>query len=154
MPDAAPAQFTYRRRVQFAETDMAGIAHFANFYRWFEEAEHAYFRSVGVNIMAKNPPGFEPQTTDGEEIVVGWPRVNAKITFERPAYHEDEMEIRFSVERIGVKSLTFYAEFWSGETRLANGRMKTACCVCRRDGSLESVAIPDSYLQKIEEAGT
>ena len=145
------AQFTVTRRVEFAHTDMAGIVHFANFYRWMEEAEHDYFRSVGVNIMAKNPPGFGPETHDGEDVVVGWPRVNAKCTFERPAYHEDELEIRFDVERIGVKSLTFYVEFWRGETRLAHGRMKTACCVCRRDGSLESVPIPEDYLTKIHE---
>ena len=33
--------FRYRRRVQFAETDLAGIAHFACFFRYMEEAEHA-----------------------------------------------------------------------------------------------------------------
>ena len=152
MPDDAPAQFTYHRRVEFAETDMAGIAHFANFYRWMEEAEHAYFRDVGVKIMARNPPGFAPETHDGEDVVVGWPRVSAKCTFERPAYHEDELRVDFNVERIGVKSLTFAVEFWRGEDRLAHGRMKTACCVCRRDGSLRSVPIPESYLSVIHEA--
>ena len=145
------SQFQTRRRVEFAETDMAGIVHFANFYRWMEEAEHAYFRSVGVQIMAKNPPGFTPTDEHGEDVVVGWPRVSAKLTFERPAYHEDELDVHLNVERIGVKSLTFYVEFHRGEDRLAHGRMKTACCVCRRDGSLESVPIPEDYLARITE---
>ncbi|MBL8848408.1 MAG: acyl-CoA thioesterase, partial [Planctomycetaceae bacterium] len=40
--------FVSQRRVQFSETDMAGIVHFANFFRWMEEAEHEYFRSLGL----------------------------------------------------------------------------------------------------------
>ena len=39
-----PPQFTYSRRIQFSDTDMAGIVHFANFYRFMEEAEHEMFR--------------------------------------------------------------------------------------------------------------
>jgi hypothetical protein len=38
---------------QFSETDLAGIAHFANFFRWMEEAEHAYFRSVGLSVRTE-----------------------------------------------------------------------------------------------------
>jgi acyl-CoA thioesterase FadM len=42
-----PDTFSINRRVQFAETDMAGIVHFSNYFRWMEEVEHAFFRSVG-----------------------------------------------------------------------------------------------------------
>ncbi|NBV85427.1 MAG: acyl-CoA thioesterase, partial [Verrucomicrobia bacterium] len=31
-------EFVQQRRVEFAETDMAGIVHFANFFRWMESA--------------------------------------------------------------------------------------------------------------------
>ena len=44
-------EFSIRRRVQFAETDLAGIAHFSNFVRWMEETEHAFFRSLGMSIV-------------------------------------------------------------------------------------------------------
>ena len=33
-------EFHTTRRIQFAETDMAGIVHFSNFFRYMEEAEH------------------------------------------------------------------------------------------------------------------
>src|SRR6516164_335429 len=62
-----PPQFTYTRRVQFSDTDMAGIVHFANFYRFMEEAEHEMFRSLGFKIVEKQPDGS----------VLGWPRVQA-----------------------------------------------------------------------------
>ena len=38
----------YKRRVEFAETDMAGQVHFSNFFRYMEAAEHAFFRSLGA----------------------------------------------------------------------------------------------------------
>lgn len=131
--------FTTERRVQFAETDMAGIVHFANFYRWMEETEHEFFRAVGLKIMQPLPDGR----------YLGWPRVSASCSFERPAYYEDRLEIRLSIERIGVKSLTWVVEFWKASTRIAHGRMKTACCLCGHDQPLESTPIPPEYLSRL-----
>ena len=42
-----PYEFKHIRRVEFAETDMAGIVHFSNFFRMMEATEHAFFRSLG-----------------------------------------------------------------------------------------------------------
>ena len=39
-----------QRTVEFAETDMAGIVHFSNFFRWMEATEHAFFRSLGFTL--------------------------------------------------------------------------------------------------------
>ena len=144
------AQFSTTRRVEFCDTDMAGIAHFANFHRWMEQAEHDYFRSLDLPVMAA------PQMDKGQSTVVGWPRVSAQCTYEKPAYRDDILDIGLDVERIGYKSLTFRFSFHTnrdGErVRLARGRMKTACCKCRPDGSLESIPIPEHYLERIEEA--
>lgn len=139
-------QFSTTRRVEFANTDMAGIVHFSNFYRWMEEAEHDFFRSVGIPIMSK-------PTADaaGEMALVGWPRVSCQCSFHAPAYYEDILTIHVNVQRIGFKSLTFDIEFFRDETRLAKGRMKTACCRCRANGTLESVPIPEDYLAVLEE---
>ena len=132
--------FVSRRRVEFSQTDMAGIVHFSNYYRWMEEVEHAFFRSLGLKIMEPQPDG----------TYIGWPRVNASCRYIAPARYEDEIDGHLQVERIGVKSLTFAIEFWRGETLIATGRMKSACCICRADGTLTSIAIPDQYLAKIE----
>ena len=40
--------FEWSRLVEFYETDLAGIAHFSNFYRWMESAEHAFKRERGM----------------------------------------------------------------------------------------------------------
>ena len=130
-----PAQFTYRRRVQFAETDMAGIVHFSYFYRYMEETEHEFFRSVGLKMMA-------PQS-DGS--VIGWPRVRSNCVFEKPAFYEDLLDIGLRIERRGVKSLTMRFEFLRDGERLATGELKTVCCLCPPGQPFHSIAIPESY---------
>src|SRR3569623_1890676 len=81
------AAHVYRRRVQFSETDMAGIVHFSNYYRYMEEAEHDWFRSLGLRIMQTLPDGR----------VVGWPRVRSACVYEAPARYDDDIEIRVYV---------------------------------------------------------
>ena len=46
-----PYEFKAVRRVEFSETDMAGIVHFSNFFRMMEATEHAFFRSLGFTIQ-------------------------------------------------------------------------------------------------------
>nr|WP_310821264.1 thioesterase family protein [Stratiformator vulcanicus] len=123
---------------------MAGIVHFSYFYRYMEDVEHAFFRSLGLSIMEKQPDGS----------IVGWPRVSAKCNFKAPLYFEDEVAITLSVQRIGVKSLTLDIHFNRGDELVALGTMKTVCCHFTRGKPMESIAIPDSYLSKIEEAST
>jgi YbgC/YbaW family acyl-CoA thioester hydrolase len=134
--------FVTQRRVQFSETDMAGIVHFANFYRWMEEAEHEYFRSLGLSIMHHQPDG----------TVLGWPRVSASCNYSAPAHYEETIEARLDVERVGMRSVTYVIEFWRGDVKLATGRMKTACCICHANGTLTSVDLPDNYRALIHES--
>ncbi|MFP6764435.1 MAG: thioesterase family protein [Planctomycetaceae bacterium] len=124
------------RRVEFSDTDMAGIIHFASYYRYMEEAEHQFFRELGLRVIDKREDG----------TVLGWPRVSASCTFEAPVRFEDVLEIRVTVERKGVKSLTMLYEFFQttdvAVKRVAHGRMKIACCICRSDQTLESIPVP------------
>ena len=75
-------EFKWTRRVEFAETDMAGIMHFANFFRYMEMAEHAFYRTLGFSVHETNEGG-----------IVGWPRVMARCDFKRPLRFEDEVEV-------------------------------------------------------------
>jgi YbgC/YbaW family acyl-CoA thioester hydrolase len=134
--------FSTQRRVQFSETDMAGIVHFSNFYRWMEETEHEYLRTLGLSILQRQP--------DGQ--VIGWPRVSASCSYSAPARYEDVIDCRLEVERVGMRSVTYQIEFWRDDTRLAAGRMKTACCLCQPDGKLTSMDLPDKFRLLIHES--
>lgn len=129
------SNFTYSRRVQFSETDMAGIVHFANFYKYMEEAEHAFFRSLGLTIMHKQADGS----------IIGWPRVRCSCSFEAPAFFEDLLDIDLTITRCGVKSLTMSFRFHRGDSKIASGELKTVCCLCRPGSPFESIEIPPEY---------
>lgn len=133
------AHFIARHRVEFYETDLAGIVHFANFYRFMEQAEHAFFRSLGLKIHG--------HLADG--TVYGWPRVSATCSFKSPAYYEDELDIAITIVRLTSRSLTLSYEFRRGDLVLANGEMKTAYCLIPADGKLASAEIPEQCADRI-----
>ena len=138
------AQFTTTRRIEFCETDMAGIVHFANFYIYMEQAEHKFFRSLGLETMYENEDGS----------VIGWPRVSASCSFKAPATFNDILEVHLNVIRKGVKSLTMQIDFWRDDTLVARGQLKTACCLIKHGHPIESIEIPAIYNDVIQEAST
>ena len=134
-------KYLHRRRVEFAETDMAGILHFACFYIYMEQAEHAFLRSLGLSVV----------TPDGDGTI-GWPRVSASCSFYAPAFFEDVLDVRLLVERKGVKSLTFGFQFVRDSERLAKGRLKTCCCRVRPGQPMQSIPLPPAFDERIQEA--
>jgi len=127
------AHFQMTRRVEFCETDLAGIVHFANYYRYMEQAEHEFFRSLQLKIHGQFPDG----------TTYGWPRVAASANFSAPAYYDDLLEIRLTILKRTRRSLTISYEFFRDQSKLASGEMKTAFCRVPNQGRIESADIPD-----------
>jgi 4-hydroxybenzoyl-CoA thioesterase/acyl-CoA thioester hydrolase len=134
MPDA----FRTSRRVEFADTDMAGIAHFSVFFRYMEEAEHALLRHLGLSVVT--PEG------DGH---ISWPRVSATCDFEASATFEDVLEILVQVERVGDTSVTYVFMFLTGDRQIAQGRMTSVCCWIHPGARPKSVTIPETFAAKL-----
>src|SRR5437016_5731462 len=109
--------FHTTRRVEFVDTDMAGIAHFSNFFRWMEAAEVDFLRARGLSV--KLP-------WEGEEL--GFPRVSASCDYLRPARFQDVLDIAVRVEKVGRKSVTYTFEFILDGGVIARGRVSTVCC--------------------------
>src|SRR5207302_9169495 len=95
--------FRTTRRIEFADTDMAGIVHFANFFRFMEAAEVEFLRSRGVSVAL---------TWEGRKL--GFPRVSATCDYASPARFEDVLDVLVSLKRIGSKSVTYEFQFVKG----------------------------------------
>lgn len=134
--------FEFQRRVEFHETDLAGIVHFSNFYRYMETAEHEFMRSLGHPI--------HQQMGDTE---IGWPRVNATCDFRKPARNDDILIIRVSIEEIRSRSIRYGFEFFidPGEPPIAVGNI-TAVCVKFENGGIAAMPIPDQIRADLEAA--
>ena len=141
-----PYEFTFTRRIEFAETDMAGIVHFANFYRMMENAEHAFFRSLGFSIH---------QEFDGQTI--GWPRVSASCDFLRPLRFEETVDVQLLVAELRTRSIRYAFRFWkqaNGErVEVARGQVVTVAAALDRDtGTMAAVQIPDAIRGSMQAA--
>ena len=140
-----PCEFKVVRRVEFSETDMAGIVHYSNFFRYMESAEHAFFRALGFSIVttATDPP-------------VGWPRVHASCDYRQPLRFEDEVEIHMLVCEKKAKSLSYLFKFRKvngpSTVEVARGKLTVVCVTRDAQGKMSAAAIPEAIAAQIEVA--
>jgi len=116
---------------------MAGIMHFANYFRLMEEVEHAFLRSVGMSVSMQH-----------DNIHVGWPRVSTACEYFAPVRFEDEIELRLRVTRLGEKSMSYEVEFMLGDKRVALGKLTSVCCELDAKG-MKSIPIPPALRAKL-----
>jgi YbgC/YbaW family acyl-CoA thioester hydrolase len=140
-----PYEFKVTRRVEFSDTDMEGIMHFSNFFRFMETAEHAFLRSLGFSaVLSRN----------GLEVCL--PRVHARCDYFAPLRFEDEVLIHLLVQRKGKRSLTYQFRFHrlddSASQEVARGQVTAACATRQEDGTLKAAALPKIISDQIQEA--
>ncbi len=109
--------FHTSRLVEFHDTDMAGIMHFASFFVYMESAEHELLRTLGFSVHSE---------MDGERI--SFPRVSASCQYTSPALSEQVLDIAIQVMRIGEKSVTYEFHFTHAGRPVAAGQMTSVCC--------------------------
>ena len=132
--------FRTTRRVEFADTDLAGIMHFANFFRYMESAEAEFLRSLGLSVKL----GWEGQQ-------IGFPRVSASCDYLKPAQFEDVIEITVHLQKIGTKSLTWAFEFHREGELLARGQVSSVCCQVAADRMIVSIELPATLRKVLEQ---
>ena len=128
--------FETSRRVEFHETDLAGIVHFANFFRFMESAEHAFLRGIGHPIHERSG-----------DVVVGWPRVHASCDYRSPVRFEEVLTIRVTVEEVRTRAVRYGFEFLldPGKPPVATGEVTAVCVQLDPDGhGIKAIPIPDA----------
>ena len=142
-----PVPFITRRRVEFKDTDAAGIVHFSAFFPWMESAEHELLRSLGIPILPQSEPNSPVDA-------VTWPRVSSACDFRAAARFEDLLDIEVAIEKIGSSSVhyrfTFSRKDAGKRTFLAFGSMVSVCCRLMPGGGLEKAEIPAITREKLE----
>lgn len=108
------SEYRFTRRVQFYETDVAGIVHFSWFFRYMEEAEHALWREAGLSIHRP-------------ESGIGWPRVASSFEFHRPLRFEDEFDVHLRIAEMTKKTIRYECTLTRDGEKLASGSMTIAC---------------------------
>lgn len=131
--------FSATRRVEFRDTDAAGIMHFASFFPLMESVEHEFLRSLGLSVMAKDDSG-----------PFSWPRVNAKCDFQGAVRFEDVLTVTLTISRLGSKSVTYQFDVRHDNRPVATGSMTAVCCrFSHGSGELQSMPIPTDIAEKL-----
>lgn len=126
---------TVREKVRFVETDMMGVVHHANYFRWFEMARVEYLRQAGVllnDLMA-------------EDIV--FPITDVECKYRLSARFDDYILIEAVLDEVSkVKMVFTYRVLREHDgALLATGRTQNA--FTNRQGKI--VRLPDRYFKKI-----
>lgn len=124
--------------VEFRDTDMAGIMHFASFFDYMESAEHEMIRSLGFSV----------HTTFREEAI-GFPRVSASCDYVSPAQCEQILDIAVHVAKIGNKSVTYDFFIRHQDRLVAKGHMTCVCCLIQPGAKPVSIKLPEDIAEKL-----
>jgi acyl-CoA thioester hydrolase len=131
--------FTATRRVEFRDTDAAGIMHFASFFPLMESVEHEFLRSLGLSVLTHDETG-----------PISWPRVNAQCDFVGAVRFEDVLAISLSISRLGTKSVTYQFDIQHDQRPVGTGTITAVCCrLPKGDIELQSMPIPKEIADKM-----
>jgi acyl-CoA thioester hydrolase len=133
--------FKTTRRVEFRDTDAAGMVHFSVFFVYMEQAEHELLRNLGLSVVLADASG-----------PISFPRVGARCDYQRAVKFEDLLEIETCVVRLGKKSVTFEFNFSHEGKPVASGQITTVCCRFDEHGTPKSIDIPSWIAEKLAQA--
>jgi acyl-CoA thioester hydrolase len=111
------AEFTWKVRVYYEDTDLGGVVYHANYLRFMERCRTEWLRALG----------FE-QDTLRDHHAVQFVVVDANLHFKRPARFNDELGVSAAVKKHTAASMTFHQEVKgpTGEL-LCTGEIRVAC---------------------------
>jgi acyl-CoA thioester hydrolase len=115
-------------RVRYAETDRMGLLHHANYPIYFEQARVDLLRACGLTYRDMEDQGFLLVLTKLE------------VRYRRPAYFDDLLTVRTTVERTTAVRIDHRYEVLRGAELIAEGATTLACV--DREGRPQ--ALPDA----------
>ncbi len=139
-------EFKMTGRVQFVDTDLAGIVHFTNFFRYMELAEHAFYRFLGFSIHSPESPR-----------ALGLPRVSVACKYRAPLYFEDRFETQLLVRDVREKTIRYafyFRRLLSESSPIVASADLTIACVAIEDGhvKMKGIGIPRDLRDQLEVA--
>lgn len=84
-----------REKVRFAETDMMGVVHHANYFRWFEVGRVEYLRQAGINLL------------DLMAIGIVFPITDVSCQYKSSAYFDDIISIETSLTELSRAKMVY-----------------------------------------------
>jgi acyl-CoA thioesterase FadM len=129
-----PARVVLERRVEWMDTDAAGIYHWTTAFRFAESAEAALHTALGI-----------------AEVTFGaTPRVHVEADFERALVFNEVVEVDLAVRAVGRTSVEYGLVIAGGAGPAVAGTIK-ACFIDR--STRRAVPWPDEIRERLSSGG-
>ncbi|MBP2646111.1 MAG: ybgC [Firmicutes bacterium] len=122
-------------RVRFVETDMMGVVHHSNYFRWFEMGRVAYMRQANVLLLDLMAEG------------ILFPIVDVSCQYRSSAKFDDNIIIETTLSELSkVKMVFTYKVIREDGVLLATGSTKNAFA----DANGKVLRLPDTYFDRLQ----
>ena len=102
--------FVHHLRVEYHHTDQMGIVHHSNYIKFFEAARTEWLRAAGLSYAEMERRG------------VMMPIVEVNVKYKQPAYYDELIAIRVSVDEMPMARMVFKYEIRGEDGReIAHG---------------------------------
>jgi len=123
-------------RIRYTETDQMGFAHHSHYLNYFEMARIEWLNSIGFSYAELEQSG------------VVMPVVSDNINFKSPAFFDDPLRIKLTIEKIPRASIKIdYVIVDESEKEIANG--STTLAFLNRETN-RPIRCPQRLLEIIE----
>lgn len=123
-------------RVRYAETDRMGFVYYGNFAQYFEVGRVEALRQLGLSYK------------DIEDSGVIMPVLEMNIKYFKPAYYDDELTIRTTIEELPTTRMKFISETFNEKKDLLNRGEIVLVFVNAQNK--KPCAPPEEFLEKIK----
>ncbi len=130
--------FLATRRVEFRDTDAAGIAHFSAFFFYMESVEHELLRQLELSVLMADEAG-----------PISWPRVSANCDYSSAVKFDDVLDVSLEIGRLGGSSVTYDFKFTCAGRPVATGRVVAVCCRFSNEAPPKAIPIPRHIATKL-----
>ncbi len=126
---------TVREKVRFVETDMMGVVHHSNYFRWFEMARVEYLRQIGILL------------NDMMDDNIVFPITDVDCKYRASAKFDDYILIEAVLAEVSKVKMVFTYRVLREEDNmlLATGRTQNAFT----DKQGKVIRLPDKYFEKL-----
>ena len=129
--------YSYTHRIAWGECDSAGIVHYPNFYRWFDQGTHELVRKAGCSVKSIR--------SKGHDILL----VETGCKYRAPGYYDDVVEVVSRIAEARGKIIRIEHECRREDTLLCDGFEVRAYANISEMGAFKAVPMPEEMIQAL-----
>ena len=127
---------TVEEKVRFVETDMMGVVHHANYFRWFEMGRVEYLRQADVYLLDLMADG------------IVFPITHVDCKYQASAKFDDIILIETFLEELSPVKMIFTYEVFRREDRVLLASGSTQSVFTDNKGKI--IRLPKKYYEKLQ----